>query len=60
MEIARKRGSGGTETGGIRASLGEDRGSNEAGGDGSTTMGDPERGEMSVACLLYTSPSPRD
>ena len=49
MEIARKRGSGGTETGGIRASLGEDRGSNEAGGDGSTTMGDPERGEMSVA-----------
>ena len=48
VEIARKGGRGGTETGGVRAALGEDRGSNEAGGDRKTTMGDPERGEMGV------------
>ena len=40
VEIAGKGGgSGGTETGGVRAALGEDEGSNEAGGDGSAVMG---------------------
>ena len=48
VEITRKGGSGGTETGGVRAALGEDRGSNEAAGDGSTTMGAAERGGMGV------------
>ena len=49
MEIARERSSGGTDTGGVRAALGEDRGSNEDGGDGSSTVGDSEAGEMGVA-----------
>ena len=48
VEITRKGGSGGTETGGVRAALGEDEGSTEAGGDGSAAMGGPGRGEMGV------------
>ena len=50
-EVAGKRSSGGTETGQIRAALGEDRGINEAGEDGSPTVGDPERGGMGVAAV---------
>ena len=38
MGIAGKRSSSGTETGGVRAALGEDRRSNEAGGDGSPPL----------------------
>ena len=49
VEIARKESSGGTDTGGNRAVLGEDSGRNEANRDGSSTIGDPERGEMGVA-----------
>ena len=49
MEIASKRSSGGTETGGVCVALGENRGRNKAGKDGSPTVGDPERGEMGVA-----------
>ena len=49
MGIAKERSSGGTDTEGVRAALGEDRGSNEAGGDGSSTMSDRERWEMDVA-----------
>ena len=48
VEIARKESSGGTDAGGNRAVLGEDRGRKEAGGDGSSTISDPERGEMGV------------
>ena len=43
--IARERSSGGTVTECVRDALGEDRGSNEDGGDGSSTTGDPERGD---------------
>ena len=51
VEIARETGRGGTETGEVRAALGDDRESNEAGGDGSATMGDPEGGEVGVTVV---------
>ena len=49
MAIAREGGSGEAETGGVRAALGEDRRSNEAGVDGSPIVGDSEGGEVDVA-----------
>ena len=51
---SKERSSNGTETGRVRAALGEDRGSNEASGDGSATIGNPERGEMGVTGVYGT------
>ena len=48
MAGARDGGGGGIGAGGIRATFGKDRGSDKAGGDGSTTVGDPERRKVGV------------
>ena len=51
MEEAREGGSGRAGSGGIRAALRKNRGSDKAGGDGSTAVGDPEREKVGVACI---------
>ena len=48
MAITREGGSGGADTGGVRAALGEDRRSNEAGGDGSPIVDESEGEEVGV------------
>lgn len=45
----RSQGKRGTDTGEVRLALGEDRRSNKGRGDGSSSVGDPERGEMGAA-----------
>ena len=48
MEIVRDESSCGNDTRGVRNALGDDRGSCETGGEGNSTMVDPEIGTIGV------------
>lgn len=54
IELAGKANSGGSDVGEVRAALGDERRSNETGGDGRSTVGDPESGEVGVAGVYGT------
>ena len=60
MEGAREGDSGGTGVGGIRAALRKDRGICKAGGDGSTTVGDPERRKVVAGLYRYVRSDAKD